>query len=84
MYDTIDDRADVDRAFEALKAATPARFQDDFERMMLMGRSGDVHDFKHKDMRRGFGFDVVTGEFHERSFEGDVTTAEEAYEWARS
>jgi len=84
MYDTIDDRADVDRAFEALKAATPARFQGDFERMMLMGRSGDVHDFKHKDMRRGFGFDVVTGEFHERSFEGDVTTAEEAYEWARS
>lgn len=84
QYDTIDDRADVDRAFEALKAATPDRFRGDFERMMLMGRSGNVHDFKHKDMRRGFGFDIVTGEFRDGSFEGAVTTAEEAYEWARS
>lgn len=84
MYDTIDDRAEVERAFEALKAATPERFRGDFDRMMLMGRSGDVHDFKHKDMRRGFGFDIVTSEFHDRNFEGAVTTAEEAYEWASS
>jgi len=84
QYDTIDERADVDRAFEALKAATPGRFRDGFGRMMLMGRSGDVHDFKHKDMRRGFGFDIVTSEFRDRNFEGGVITAEEAYEWACS
>lgn len=82
MYDTIDDRTEVDRAFEALKAATPRSLQGEFERMMLMGRRGDVHDFKHKDMRRSFGFDIVTGEFSGEGQEGPITSAEEAYSWA--
>ncbi len=84
QYDTIDDRAEVDRAFEALKAATPDRFQAEFPRMMLMGRSGSVHDFKHADMRRGFSFDVETGTFSGHDEDGSITDAEEAYEWATS
>lgn len=84
MYDTIDDRAEVDRAFEALKAATPDRFQGDFGRMMLMGRFGTVHHFKHSDMRRSFAFDIDSGLFCHTDGEGSITTAEEAYEWACS
>lgn len=84
QYDTVDDRAEVDRAFEALKAATPERFQDDFRRMMLMGRFGSVHHFKHSDMRRSFAFDVESGLFCDTDGEGSITNAEEAYEWATS
>lgn len=84
QYDAIDDRADVDRAFQALKAATPERFQDDFARMMLMGRLGDEHEFKHKDMRRGFAFDTVKGTFKTQAGAGEPISAEDAYEWASS
>ena len=81
---TVDDGDDVIAAFEVLKAATPPRFMADFGRMMLMYRKGSVHCFKHKDMRRSFGFDVATGEFSGIGDEGEITTVEEAYEWARS
>ncbi len=82
--DTIDDAHEVQAAFETLKAATPERFMADFGRMMLMYRRGDLHCFKHKDMRRSFWFDVVTGRFSGSDAEGEITTVEEAYEWARS
>lgn len=84
QYDTIDDRAEVDRAFEALKAATPVLYREEFKRLMLMGRLGNDHEFKHKDMRRGFAFDTVTGTFREQAGEGTPISAEDAYEWACS
>lgn len=84
QFDTIDDRSEVDRAFEALKKATPEAYREEFPRMMLMGRFGTVHHFKHSDMRRSFAFDIQSGLFCDTDGTGSITTAEEAYEWARS
>lgn len=83
-YDTIDSRNDAHKAFEALKASTPIAFAHEFGRMMLMGRKGSVHDFKHSDKRRGFSFDIETGQFSGICPEGPISTAEQAYAWACS
>lgn len=83
-FETVDGRNEIVAAFEALKAATPEHLQKVLGRLMLMGRTGVVYHFKHRDMRRSFRFDIVTGAFSGQDDEGEINSVEQAYYWACS